>query len=101
MTTTLYRFFDADSQLLYVGIAGNPGRRFHQHAKEKHWWTQVAASTMQHFNMRVEAERAEELAIRTERPLYNVTHNDAPVELWARANHRPDRGPLCGTSVRR
>lgn len=78
MTTTLYRFFDAGGQLLYVGIAGNPGRRFGQHAKDKTWWTQVASSSMQHFNQRVEAERAERAAIRSEGPLHNVVHNVAP-----------------------
>lgn len=78
MTTTLYRFFDAGGQLLYVGIAGNPGRRFGQHAKDKTWWTQVASSSMQHFGTRTEAERAEQIAIRAEGPLHNVVHNDAP-----------------------
>lgn len=30
MHTTLYRFFDADDRLLYVGIAGRPAERTHQ-----------------------------------------------------------------------
>jgi hypothetical protein len=43
--TTLYRFYDASGRLLYVGIAGNPGRRFAQHGRDKSWWSQVASST--------------------------------------------------------
>ena len=77
--TTLYRFFDADDRLLYVGIAGNPGRRFHQHANGpdgKPWWSHVARSTMEHFDTREEAAAAEVAAIVTEHPLHNVAHNN-------------------------
>jgi predicted GIY-YIG superfamily endonuclease len=72
--TTLYRFRDSQGRLLYVGISGNPGRRFHQHSKDKPWWSQVASSTMEHFFTRDDAERAERAAIVEERPLYNVVH---------------------------
>jgi predicted GIY-YIG superfamily endonuclease len=74
--TTLYRLRDSQGKLLYVGISGNPGRRFHQHSKDKPWWPQVASSTMEHFDTRREAEAAEMDAIKTERPAFNVVHND-------------------------
>jgi len=74
--TTLYRFFDSAGRLLYVGISGNPGRRFHQHSGEKPWWADVDRSTMEHFATRAEAEAAEVAAIKTERPLHNVVHNN-------------------------
>jgi len=73
--TTLYRFFDVDGGLLYVGIAGNPARRAHDHSKTKPWWTDVARSTMEHYTTREAAAAAEVAAIITERPLHNVTHN--------------------------
>ena len=38
--TCLYRVHDAQGGLLYVGIAGNPGRRFQEHAGTKPWWEQ-------------------------------------------------------------
>ena len=85
--TTLYRFFDADDQLLYVGIAGNPGRRFHQHANGpdgKPWWGQVTRSTMEHFATREAAAAAEVAAIVAERPLHNVVHNKGKAYLAAR-----------------
>jgi len=72
---TLYRFFDNVDRLLYVGISGNPGRRFNEHGKEKGWSQEVVRSTMQHFSTREEAAAAEVAAILTERPLHNVTHN--------------------------
>lgn len=79
-STTLYRFFDAQDRLLYIGIAGNPGRRFHQHAQEKPWWPQVTRSTMEHHPTREAALVAEKAAIQTEHPLWNVVHNgDRPV----------------------
>lgn len=73
--TTLYRFFDQDDRLLYVGIAGNPARRAHEHSKAKPWWSDVARSTMEHFATREEAAAAEVAAIVTEAPLHNVIHN--------------------------
>lgn len=73
--TTLYRFFGDRRVLLYVGVGGNPGRRFNQHAKDKLWWPNVVTTTMEHFGTRQEALDAETAAIRSEFPLYNVVHN--------------------------
>ncbi len=70
--TTLYRLFASDGALLYVGIAGNPGRRFEQHRGTKPWWGQVAQTSLQHFKSRPEAMAAEMTAIRTERPRHNI-----------------------------
>jgi len=60
MTTTLYRFYDVDDALLYIGVAGNPGRRFEQHASHKEWWTDVVRVELEHFATREEAAGAEE-----------------------------------------
>ena len=72
MTTTVYRLFDADGVLLYVGISGNPGRRFNEHSGDKAWWPQVARAEMEHFAEREEAEYEERIAIQYERPVHNV-----------------------------
>lgn len=69
--TTLYRFFDADGQLLYVGITDRRRARWHEHATTKTWWDTAAAATLVHFDSREEAERAETEAIRTEAPRWN------------------------------
>jgi hypothetical protein len=73
--TTLYRFYDGNDRLLYVGISGNPARRHHEHSKEKPWWSEVARSTMEHFPTREQAAQAECIAIRSEMPVHNIMHN--------------------------
>lgn len=73
--TALYRLYDLNDSLLYVGIANNPATRWSYHAGEKTWWPQVERKTLQWFPSRAEAEQAEILAITTEDPRYNVTHS--------------------------
>lgn len=74
--TTLYRMLGAGDELLYVGIAGNPGRRFEQHAKSKTWWAEVERVKVEHFPDRASALIAEAAAIQTEAPKFNHMHNN-------------------------
>jgi hypothetical protein len=76
-TTTLYRLYAADDELLYVGIAGNPSRRFQDHAGSKSWWRRVVTIQCEHFRSRRHAERAEQAAIFTEQPRWNVLFNES------------------------
>lgn len=71
---TLYRFFDSDRVLLYVGITNDPSRRWSQHSN-KPWWTEVALVTLEQFSTRDAVLVAEKDAIRDEQPRYNVVHN--------------------------
>jgi predicted GIY-YIG superfamily endonuclease len=71
----LYRAFNAQGQLLYVGITMNPGNRFAQHSDEKPWWTDVANIRVEQFASRNEVLTAEREVIKSERPLHNVVHN--------------------------
>jgi predicted GIY-YIG superfamily endonuclease len=73
--TTLYRLFSKEGVLLYVGIAGNPGRRFEEHHGDKAWWGEVNTSKMEHFSTRELALKAEWEAIRRESPKYNIVYN--------------------------
>jgi len=73
--TTLYRFYDADDRLLYVGITERGPQRWKEHRKSKGWWTKVVRISTEHFPTRVQALKAEERAIRQEKPAYNVIHN--------------------------
>ncbi len=73
--TTVYRLRDKSGVLLYVGIAGNPGRRFEQHAGEKPWWGEVANIDLTHFPTREDAASAEMEVIKAERPRYNIVGN--------------------------
>jgi hypothetical protein len=75
--TALYRFFDADGRLLYVGITFAIRQRWYAHAQEKTWWPQVAHKQVEWLPNRYRAAKAEIAAIKAERPLYNVQDNDA------------------------
>lgn len=88
---TLYRFFDAQAQLLYVGLSVNPGRRMEKHRGEKAWWNEVARIDMEQHADLTALRLAERNAIATEKPLYNVrmngktaqtsTYSDAPLTI--------------------
>lgn len=71
----LYRFFDNQDQLLYVGISSNFFGRVGQHLDDKHWFHLCAYSTFEHFATRAEVLKAEKRAIKTEAPLFNIVHN--------------------------
>lgn len=75
----LYRFYDADDTLLYIGITNSPTTRFNQHRSDKAWFKKVVRSTMQHFATRSELAIAELDAIRDEKPKHNIAHTVAPL----------------------
>lgn len=72
--TSLYRFYDSNGRLLYVGITVRLPLRLRQHNDTKPWWTDVSDVTVEHFASRPEAARAEQEAIRLELPLFNIQH---------------------------
>lgn len=72
VSTTLYRFYDRDGRLLYVGITEKAWQRFKSHQRSKEWWTDSERAHLEHFETRKEAMRAELHAIKTERPLFNI-----------------------------
>jgi predicted GIY-YIG superfamily endonuclease len=69
--TVVYRFFDRTGRLLYVGITYDPAERWKHHAAKTRWWRDAADNTLEWYGTRAEAERAEQVAIRYEKPLYN------------------------------
>lgn len=70
--TTLYRLFDSEGGLVYVGItSGNPLLRWKAHSHHQWWWQSVATARLEHFDSRPEAAAAELEAIRSERPSQN------------------------------
>ena len=70
--TTLYRHFDADGRLLYVGVALGAIARLQQHSAASSWARGIARIEMQHFPTRSAAIAAETRAIREESPAHNV-----------------------------
>jgi predicted GIY-YIG superfamily endonuclease len=72
--TYLYRHYDKHNNLLYVGISVNALRRLKQH-KKKRWYSQIAKVTLETYPTRNKALQAEEKAIKSEKPYWNVIHN--------------------------
>lgn len=68
--TQLYRHFDENEVLLYVGISKNAIIRLIAHEKSK-WFEKISIITIENFKTREMAERAERRAIKKENPLFN------------------------------
>lgn len=79
-SVALYRHFDADGRLLYVGISRSVTARLTQHS-ESPWDHLIARIEVERFPTREEAEAAERAAIRSERPIHNRTHNTDPTTV--------------------
>ncbi|MEU7435650.1 hypothetical protein AB0B07_33155 [Streptomyces sioyaensis] len=69
--TAVYRLHDDAGRLLYLGIAGNYEQRWEQHSRDKYWWHLVARKEVAWCETRQEAQEAEKLGIRDEKPIYN------------------------------
>lgn len=70
--TALYRIFDSEGALLYIGISVDAFRRAKQHRKDKPWGDQIAIITVEHYGSRKEANAAERRAVHAEGPRYNL-----------------------------
>jgi predicted GIY-YIG superfamily endonuclease len=88
--TALYRLYNADGALLYIGVTDNPERRFKQHRDTKPWWPQVAQKTTEWCPTRLRALAEEATAIEAEAPIYNLEHN--PAAPGAVSPHHPPVG---------
>lgn len=72
LETDLYRFYDKDGVLLYIGISCSFIRRMSQHKSNKDWWNRVAIIKRQPIFSRSMALKVEADAIRNEHPLFNL-----------------------------
>lgn len=77
--TALYRLFDQEGRLLYVGVAFDPEARWKGHAAEKAWWGLVMERRVEWFDTRTDALIAEVAAIKADLPLYNIRDLDEPI----------------------
>lgn len=71
-SVAVYRLFNFDGALLYVGISDNPKRRFAQHARDKGWWYLAVRWEVEWYQDRNAALAEEARAIREEVPAYNL-----------------------------
>ena len=84
MNTTLYRHFDSNDNLLYIGISLNEFNRFKQHMVNSDWSSDAAYTTYERFNTREEALKVERDSIIREKPLYNKVYNNTLKRLYKR-----------------
>ena len=90
----LYRIFDKDGNLLYVGATTNPALRFDAHAKAQPWWPEAATITLQHCFDWDELYTEEIEAIRTESPKYNELHADTAARKLRKTRRKVGSGAL-------
>jgi len=75
----LYRHWDKDDNLLYIGISYNGVSRLKQHSRSARWFEHIARVTIENFDSREDVEKAEKEAIIREKPIYNIVHNNPKV----------------------
>lgn len=71
----LYRAFDRNNRLLYVGISGKWSERLHQHERESKWMERTDYVKIERFDTRDEVAEAEKRAVVDEKPIYNKQYN--------------------------
>lgn len=70
-STCLYRHFDKDGKLLYVGVTNHCINRTNGHKNVSSWHLKISSITIQTYSTRKKALEAERIAIKKENPLYN------------------------------
>ncbi len=85
--TTLYRLWNADHLLLYVGITDDAEARIEEHRSEKPWWGEVAQISTEEFPSRRRALEAETRAIFWEQPRHNILGSARYCADWEAMYH--------------
>ena len=70
----LYRHFDAQGRLLYIGISLSAVTRLMGHRAGSQWFRKIARVEIQTFPSRAIALQMEREAIQKEHPRYNIEH---------------------------
>jgi hypothetical protein len=86
--TDLYRHFDKDGNLLYVGISLSAMGRLVSHKREANWFDDIASVTIEKFKTRSAAEKAERKAIQNENPKHNTMRYKVPKKKKRKAAKR-------------
>lgn len=100
----VYRMFDEERNLLYIGRTGNAGKRFGDH-NTKRWFPLVATIELEWHPTHAVAVAAEERAILAEQPRYNVigkmpeSRRAVPPRRRPKSACRPAVAPVPATQV--
>jgi hypothetical protein len=73
--TALYRHFDKNGNLLYVGVSLNAIERTISHRDKSHWYNDIARIEIEWHHSRSAAYYHQKQAIQREHPRYNVRDN--------------------------
>lgn len=71
----LYRWWDADDNLLYVGKSTSVLARIGSHKRYSSFFDRAVKMTMERYPDQLSLAEAEVRAIRAEHPPYNIVHN--------------------------
>ena len=71
----LYRHYDSTGALLYVGVALCPVMRNETHRRQAPWFAEVSSISIENIPTIQAAKLAENAAVLTERPKYNIRLN--------------------------
>jgi len=86
--TELYRHFDAQGNILYIGISLSAVGRLSQHKDHSHWFKEISKVTIQRFPTREEALKAEQTAVFSENPKCNINLKKKEKDLKAEKEKR-------------
>lgn len=81
MKTHLYRHFNSNNELLYVGISLSAFNRLSQHKESSKWFEEISNVTIQSFDNREDALKSERIAVQEENPKYNVRLRKTTTQL--------------------
>lgn len=73
--TSLYKYYDRDGILIYVGITSRGMQRNSEHNTSKSWWQYVNHQTVEHHRTRASALHRESEIIRKFAPPFNKQQN--------------------------
>ena len=85
----LYRYFDDNDVLLYIGISLSSVARASQHRANSHWYSQATCMRIERFPTRRDLEIAEQKAIFFERPIHNIMRTYATLPRPASEHPMP------------
>lgn len=88
----LYRWFDRDGRLLYVGITGKLHVRQDSHSLRSTWSEFASDCQVVRYPTKELALAAETAAIKDERPLFNKMHNDTTQARQALVDYLVSKG---------
>ena len=77
MASQIYRHFDSEGNLLYIGVSLSALNRLQTHRDKADWRHDITKVVIKKFPDRESALKAEKLAIQKEHPRFNRTWNVA------------------------